>query len=176
LLLRPPLLYPCYISSHHTSPPPTYILIKSGLRAILGAPNPSNPQGGSLRDIATHARIFYYAQRIGVQIDFTSYQTWLSEHPDHQSPHIIPSEYEQGADKDTQQPESPSSPSATAWQQAAPKADLYVDRSALSQTSGEGGEPSYPLGFAEMIKLIQEGKPIPGIRQIPNTIERDPVS
>lgn len=27
-----------------------------------------------------------------------------------------------------------------------------------------------------MIKLIQEGKPIPGIRQIPNTIERDPVS
>ncbi|KAL7922960.1 hypothetical protein ACQKWADRAFT_290835 [Trichoderma austrokoningii] len=144
----------------------------SGLRAILGAPNPSNPQNGSLRDIATHARIFYYAQRIGVQIDFAGYQSWLSQHPEYPPPHIIPQEYEQSE-------ESPSTASATAWQQAAPKADLYVDRSAQSQSQasgggGGGGEPSYPLAFAEMIKLIQEGKPIPGIRQIPNTIERDP--
>jgi hypothetical protein len=145
--------------------------LQSGLRAILGAPNPSNPPNGSLRDIATHARIFYYAQRIGVQIDFAAYQTWLSQHPEYPAPHIIPSEYEQQSPSTS----SPSS-SATAWQQAAPKADLYVDRSAQSQASGEGGEPSYPLAFAEMIKLIQEGKPIPGIRQIPNTIERDPVS
>ncbi|RFU81745.1 hypothetical protein TARUN_447 [Trichoderma arundinaceum] len=144
----------------------------SGLRAILGAPNPANPQSGSLRDIATHARIFYYAQRIGVQIDFTSYQTWLSQHPDQQPPHIIPDEYEQPGDKG-KQPESPSSPSATAWQQAAPKADLYVDRSAQPPSSSEGGEPAYPIAFAEMIKLLQEGKPIPGIRQIPNTIERN---
>ncbi|EHK48986.1 uncharacterized protein TrAtP1_000436 [Trichoderma atroviride] len=143
----------------------------SGLRAILGAPNPSNPQNGSLRDIATHARIFYYAQRIGVQIDFAAYQTWLSQHPEYPPPHIVPSEYEQ---QQSSEPASASSASATAWQQAAPKADLYVDRSAQSQASGEGGEPSYPLAFAEMIKLIQEGKPIPGIRQIPNTIERDP--
>ncbi|KAM0463627.1 hypothetical protein ACHAO4_000344 [Trichoderma viride] len=143
----------------------------SGLRAILGAPNPSNPQNGSLRDIATHARIFYYAQRIGVQIDFAAYQTWLSQHPEYPPPHIVPSEYEQ---QQSSELPSASSASATAWQEAAPKADLYVDRSAQAQASGEGGEPSYPLAFAEMIKLIQEGKPIPGIRQIPNTIERDP--
>ncbi|KAK1245268.1 hypothetical protein MKX08_004897 [Trichoderma sp. CBMAI-0020] len=143
----------------------------SGLRAILGAPNPSNPQNGSLRDIATHARIFYYAQRIGVQIDFAAYQTWLSQHPEYPPPHIVPPEYEE---QQSSELPSASSASATAWQQAAPKADLYVDRSAQSQVSGEGGEPSYPLAFAEMIKLIQEGKPIPGIRQIPNTIERDP--
>lgn len=175
-----------YISNSYTHPHTTVHTIsirlpltsnshppQSGLRAILGAPNPSNPQNGSLRDIATHARIFYYAQRIGVQIDFAAYQTWLSQHPEYPPPHIIPSEYEQ-----QQSSESPSasSASATAWQQAAPKADLYVDRTAQSQASGEGGEPSYPLAFAEMIKLIQEGKPIPGIRQIPNTIERDSVS
>ncbi|KAL7944436.1 hypothetical protein V8C42DRAFT_326768 [Trichoderma barbatum] len=136
----------------------------SGLRAILGAPN-SNPQG-SLRDIATHARIFYYAQRIGVQIDFSSYHAWLAQNPAHQPPHIIPQEYEQPPSS------SPSSSPATPWQQAAPKADLYVDRSIQSHSSE--GEPSYPLAFAEMIKLLQEGKPIPGIRQIPNTIERDP--
>ena len=38
-----------------------------------------------------------------------------------------------------------------------------------------GSEPSYPLAFAEMIKMLQEGKEIPGIRQIPNTVARDPV-
>lgn len=51
-----------------------------------------------------------------------------------------------------------------------------MDRSAASQASpGGAGEPSYPMGFAEMLKLLQEGKPIPGIRQIPNTVARDPV-
>ncbi|KAJ3477411.1 hypothetical protein NLG97_g8848 [Lecanicillium saksenae] len=30
------------------------------------------------------------------------------------------------------------------------------------------------MAFAEMIKLLQEGKEVPGIRQIPNTIIRDP--
>ncbi|TFB05458.1 hypothetical protein CCMA1212_003002 [Trichoderma ghanense] len=182
----------------------------SGLRAILGPPNPSTPstQTASLHDIATHARIFYYAQRIGVHIDFSSYQAWLAQHPDHATPRIVPPEYEQQPSASS--PSSPSSPSsfsppshshsttspaagssttaaaaaaeasaaeATPWQQAAPKADLYIKRNkqppSTSQSSSEP-EPAYPIAFAEMIKLLQEGKPIPGIRQIPNTIERDP--
>ncbi|KAK1251132.1 hypothetical protein MKX07_005687 [Trichoderma sp. CBMAI-0711] len=175
----------------------------SGLRAILGPPNPSS-QKGSLRDIATHARIFYYAQRIGVNIDFAAYQAWLAQHPDHSTPHIVPPEYEQQPSASPTLAASPSSSSsppthptstpphtaaappppqaeATPWQQAAPKADLYVQRnkkpsssSSHSQASSSEPEPAYPIAFAEMIKLLQEGKPIPGIRQIPNTIERDP--
>lgn len=129
-------------------------LQKSGLSAILGEPESQNPRG-SLADIATHARIFYYAQRIGVQIDFAHYHTWLARHPDHQPPQLVPQH-------------SP----PLSWQQAAPKADLYVDRT--QQPSS--GEPNYPMGFAEMLRLLNEGKPIPGIRQIPNTIARDPVS
>ncbi|KAL7821411.1 hypothetical protein V8C44DRAFT_314490 [Trichoderma aethiopicum] len=166
----------------------------SGLRAILGAPNPSSSsQKGSLRDIATHARIFYYAQRIGVHIDFSAYQAWLARHPDHIIPHIVPPEYEQEPAASPTLASSPSSSSppaataaaapqaeATPWQQAAPKADLYVQRNKPSssnshpQSSSSEPEPAYPIAFAEMIKLLQEGKPIPGIRQIPNTIERDP--
>ncbi|KAL6871171.1 hypothetical protein J3F83DRAFT_644282 [Trichoderma novae-zelandiae] len=169
----------------------------SGLRAILGPPNPSNPKG-SLRDIATHARIFYYTQRIGVHIDFASYQAWLAQNPGHSTPHIVPPEYEQQPSSSSPTLASPSSSSsspshstsqtassaaaaaaeATPWQQAAPKADLYIQRNKSSsnsqfQSSSEP-EPAYPIAFAEMIKLLQEGKPIPGIRQIPNTIERDP--
>ncbi|RDA93849.1 hypothetical protein CP533_6375 [Ophiocordyceps camponoti-saundersi (nom. inval.)] len=133
----------------------------SGLSAILGESNTNpNPSQGSPHDIATHARIFYYAQRIGVQIDYSQYKTWLSQKPDHQPPNVIP-------DDDTP------TVSALPWQQAAPKAELYLQRPGPSQGSAE--EPRYPLGFAEVLKLIREGKPIHNLRQIPNTIVRDPV-
>ncbi|RDA83410.1 hypothetical protein CP532_4816 [Ophiocordyceps camponoti-leonardi (nom. inval.)] len=131
----------------------------SGLSAILGDSNTGTSQG-SPDDMATHARIFYYAQRIGVQIDFSQYQSWLAQHPDHKPPDVIPNNCNPPI-------------SALPWQQAAPKAELYVERSGPSQSSAE--EPRYPLGFAEMLKLLQDGKPIPGIRQIPNTVARDPV-
>ena len=122
--------------------------------------------------MATHARIFYYAQRIGVQIDFARYQAWLAQRPDHRPPQVIPDEY-LSSGTGTEESSAPVLP----WQQAAPKTDLFVDRSAASQSPlGAGGEPNYPMAFAEMLKLLQEGKPIPGIRQIPNTIARDPVS
>lgn len=52
--------------------------------------------------------------------------------------------------------------------------DLWVDKSAMQPVSGN--EPNYPMGFGEMLRLLQEGKEVPGIRQIPNTIARDPVS
>lgn len=116
--------------------------------------------------MAIHARIFYYAQRIGVQVDFAKYTAWLSNNPNHKAPQVLPEEYL-----------TAKSEPLLPWQQAAPKTDLYVDRKAAAaeDASRAGGEPSYPMAFAEMLKLLQEGKPIPGIRQIPNTIARDPV-
>ncbi|KAH8178077.1 hypothetical protein LIA77_03159 [Sarocladium implicatum] len=140
-------------------------MFMSGLNAILGAPGTSN---GSPTDMATHARIFYYAQRIGTTIDFASYSAWLDRHPDHQPPDVLPQEHR------------PASPAPLPWQQAAPKADLFVDKSAQKapESAGAAGgeEPAYPMAFAEMIRLLQEGKPIPGIREIPNTIAREPTT
>ncbi|OAA35686.1 hypothetical protein NOR_07877 [Metarhizium rileyi] len=133
----------------------------SGLSAILGPPNTA----GSPSDMAIHARIFYYAQRIGVQIDFISYKDWLSRNPDHNPPQVLPEEYA----PPTTSPSKPLLP----WQQAAPKTELYVDRKYAAE-SPSGDQPNYPIGFAEMLKLLQEGKPVPGIRQIPNTVVRDP--
>lgn len=121
--------------------------------------------------MAIHARIFYYAQRIGVSIDFSAYQSWLTQHPEHQSPDILPEEYRKAEDP------AGAAAHTLAWQQAAPKADLYIDRGAAAAASSSGGgEPSYPMAFAEMLKLLQEGKEVPGIKQIPNTVIRDPVS
>ncbi|CAG7556704.1 unnamed protein product [Fusarium equiseti] len=139
----------------------------SGLHAILGEPNQQTPQT-SLEDMTTHARIFYYAQRIGVNIDFGAYKTWLASKPDHQPPDVLPEEYRQRDETNA------ASTPALDWQKAAPKTDLYIDKKAAAAQSGLQDQPNYPMGFAEMIKLIQEGKPVPGIRQIPNTIIRDP--
>ncbi|KAI5466936.1 hypothetical protein BGZ63DRAFT_369939 [Mariannaea sp. PMI_226] len=141
----------------------------TGLHAILGEPGQSSFQG-SLIDIATHARVFYYNKQIGVSINFMRYQDWLAKRPDYHPPNVLPEEY-------YRQPET-AAPSDGAqlfeWQQAAPKTELYVDRNAADAQASADDGPNYPMGFAEMLKLIQEGKPVPGIRQIPNTIIRDP--
>ncbi|KAF5618305.1 uncharacterized protein FTJAE_12236 [Fusarium tjaetaba] len=139
----------------------------SGLYAILGEPGQQNPQA-SLADMAIHARIFYYAQRIGVNIDFSAYKAWLASNPDYQPPDVLPEEYRQ------RDAANVSPVPALDWQKAAPKTDLYIDRKTAAAQSGSQDQPSYPMGFAEMIQLIQEGKPVPGIRQIPNTVVRDP--
>ncbi|VUC23370.1 unnamed protein product [Clonostachys rosea] len=142
----------------------------SGLFALLGDPNGQPAQGSSPRDMATHARIFYYAQRLGVTIDFTAYQNWASQHPEHRVPDILPDSYlTQSQDAATAAAGGASLP----WQQAAPKNDLFIDKKAAASQSQED-QPSYPMAFAEMLKLLQEGKPVPGIRQIPNTVVRDP--
>ncbi|KAH7157041.1 hypothetical protein EDB81DRAFT_411254 [Dactylonectria macrodidyma] len=142
-------------------------MFMSGLYAILGEPGQQNPQA-SLADMAIHARVFYYAQRIGVSIDFASYQAWLSQDPDRQPPDVLPEEYHRFSNP----PQNPPTP-ALDWQKAAPKAELYVDRKAAVQSPSD--QPNYPMGFAEMLKLLQEGKPVPGIRQIPNTVVRNPL-
>ncbi|OHW99835.1 hypothetical protein CSPAE12_01409 [Colletotrichum incanum] len=183
----------------------------SGLNAILGDPNTENPQG-TPSDLAIHARIFYYAQRIGVVIDFARYKDWLVRHPGYTPPDILPEEYKLRSTQDTATPsttagssdaasasdvpgltsklnnlstgkekEEPAAAaltteSAPSWQAAAPKADLYVERKPPSQADapGQGGdEPAYPIGFAQMLDMIQKGVPIPGIRQIPDTVVRD---
>ncbi|KAJ0311681.1 hypothetical protein Brms1b_008127 [Colletotrichum noveboracense] len=168
----------------------------SGLTAILGDPNTANPKG-TPSELATHARIFYYASRIGVTIDFNGYKDWLARHPDHTPPDILPEEYKSQSPATTTAADVPDLTSklndiktdpevennagaedTPSWQTAAPKAELYVERKAPPQVDGdgEGGEPAYPVGFAEMLQMLQKGIPIPGIRQIPDTVVRGAVS
>ncbi|KAG5915052.1 hypothetical protein E4U42_000164 [Claviceps africana] len=119
--------------------------------------------------MAIHARIFYYAQRIGVQVDFAKYTAWLARNPHHAPPQVLPGE--SPAASSSSMTTTAATEPLLPWQQAAPKADLYVDRSAAVDAAD--GQPTYPMGFADMLKLLQEGKEIPGIRQIPSTIARD---
>ncbi|KAH6695833.1 hypothetical protein F5X68DRAFT_32604 [Plectosphaerella plurivora] len=137
----------------------------SGLYAIIGDPNTKSPRG-TPSELAVHARTFYYAQRVGVTIDFAQYKEWLAKHPEHTPPAVLPEAY--------RALDAASSAPVLAWQASAPKADLYVERKPEDPSQGTGNEPAYPMGFAEMLERIQKGLPIPGIKEIPDTVVRDP--
>lgn len=189
--------------------------IQPGLLAILGPPpSPSQPGNASAasttthtsdpEDLALHARIFYYARRVGVNIDFAAYRAWLAAHPEHVPPQILPPEYrpssepalatavadlrlDEGADVASAPAASPPH-EGPAWQASAPKQDLFVRRGGRGQDDNpaDGGvaddgssttdnDAQYPHRFAEIMALVQAGKPVPGIREIPDRVERDAV-
>ncbi|KAJ2902350.1 hypothetical protein MKZ38_000667 [Zalerion maritima] len=162
-----------------------------GLKSILGPPptsgasRPSSPTSTTTQqplsspvDISIRARLFYYSQRIGADLSFDDYKLWLSRHPEHQPPDILPEEYK------TVHTGNP-----LPWQSAAPKGPLWVDKSKANSNAsstagdGNGGEKGgsqddknapYPSSFTAIVELIASGKPVPGIRDIPNTIIHDP--
>lgn len=70
---------------------------------------------------------------------------------------------------------------APAWMTAAPRGDLYVDKTNTANTttttsSNTGGDQvPYPEQFAAIVKAVQSGKPIEGIVEIPDMVARNPV-
>lgn len=121
------------------------------IRKALQKPSP-NPQA-----IIRHARTAYFTRVLGFPLSPESYAAFLAANPCHTPADDSLLAIIQGV---------------PAWQVAAPKADLFVDKTV--RDSGDG--PSYPGRFAELIRCIKEGTPVPGVREIPDTILRDPVS
>ncbi|SPN98519.1 uncharacterized protein DNG_01564 [Cephalotrichum gorgonifer] len=107
-----------------------------------------------------HARTAYFTRVLGFPLSPPAYAAFLAAHPSHVAPDAALLASVVGG------------PSAPAWQSAAPKTELYIDRAAAG--GGGGGGPAYPERFAELIRCIKEGKPVPGVREIPDTILRDP--
>lgn len=67
--------------------------------------------------------------------------------------------------------------STPSWMAAAPKTELYVDRtSASNDDDGDESSPAYPERFAAIIKAVQTGEPVEGIVEIPDIVARNPVS
>lgn len=64
-------------------------------------------------------------------------------------------------------------PSVPSWQREAPKADLFVAKDAGPSNSEAGALP-YPKKFEEIVKFLETGQMIPGVRQIPDTVIDDP--
>ena len=116
---------------------------QGGLRAILGAvQDPAQVDHLTLR-----AKCYYFARKAGTQVDFDGYKHWV--------------EVQRGTNP---------SPNGTNFP---PSEGKYVS---LEAPEGGGGgmggmgDAPKPASFAEICELIASGKPIPGIKEIPDTV------
>ncbi|KAG8623160.1 hypothetical protein KVT40_008136 [Elsinoe batatas] len=115
---------------------------QGGLKAILGsATSPEQVAHLSLR-----ARCFYYSRKFGTKVDFDGYQAWR-----HAQTGVI--------NGDSTATDAPAGADHTAV--AGSEAD--------AAPAAMGNAPT-PASFAEICQLIAEGKPIPGIKEIPDTV------
>ncbi|KAA8571782.1 hypothetical protein MFRU_035g00280 [Monilinia fructicola] len=122
---------------------------QGGLSAILG--NASSPD--QIRELTLRAQCFYLSRKKNVVIDFDGYKAYLT----------------------TQSSDPPSTITAFPLNTTPPSnAPLHHenDLPPASTTTDQKTAP-YPPSFAEIVAMIQAGVPIPGIRDIPDTVLTD---
>ncbi|GAP85603.1 hypothetical protein SAMD00023353_1301350 [Rosellinia necatrix] len=161
-------------------------------RTLTGALYAVEPNGPRLVEIALQMRIERFAERIKIRIDKEAYAQWLSETgnlqprlfsdqnlaqevegkvpPEQRRLAILHAELGHTPYQPVPELEDPSIPS---WQRRAPKAELFVPKNAGPSSSDEGALP-YPKKFEEIVKFLETGQMIPGVRQIPDTVVDDP--
>lgn len=131
---------------------------QGGLRAILGpVQDPSQIEHLTLR-----AKCYYYARKAGLPVDFDGYKQWIES--GRVSSGSINGINNAATPLDFT-PEDTIPPTATTTTTAT------ID-SGLAGDGGAGGLDTAPrpASFAEICEMIAEGKPIPGIKDIPDTI------
>ena len=114
---------------------------QGGLRAILG----SVQDPAQLEHLTLRAKCYYFARKSGTKVDFEAYKRWVENGREVGQPHSLESEHSNGT------------PAA------------QVNESQQTE-SGVMGDAPKPASFAEICELIAEGKPIPGIKDIPDTV------
>jgi len=111
---------------------------QGGLAAILGP----NPQPTQITDLTLRAQCFYLSRKRSVPIDFNAYKEYLLAKQESSVP-------------------------IWARMPHPPLADRHANPP-LERTDGSQDGAPYPKSFAEIVELITSGKPIPGIKEIPN--------
>lgn len=118
---------------------------QNGLKAILG----STEDQAQLEHLTLRAKCYYYARKTGTKVDFEGYKRWV------ESGGEIGQVNGLGSVED-----------APAVQSAEPQ----TTGSGSGSGSGSMGDAPKPASFAEICDLIAEGKPIPGMKDIPDTV------
>ncbi|KAK4505763.1 hypothetical protein PRZ48_003728 [Zasmidium cellare] len=114
---------------------------QGGLRAILGSV--SDPE--QVSHLTLRAKCYYYARKAGTNVDFDGYKQWVEQ---------------QRGNGQTNETEV----------QANNTNDEAPAQTNSNSSGAIGGDAPKPASFAEIVELIAEGKPIPGIKEIPDTI------
>lgn len=115
---------------------------QGGLRAILGSVQ--DPE--QVEHLTLRAKCYYYARKAGTNVDFDGYKRWTEEQRNGGNSAATVNETNHNMEND-------------------------VPAQAENASSGAmGGDAPKPASFAEIVDMIAEGKPIPGIKEIPDTI------
>ncbi|EGS23886.1 uncharacterized protein CTHT_0005950 [Thermochaetoides thermophila DSM 1495] len=152
-----------------------------GLNASLG-PIISNQHDMFMRQkalsITLQSRIWWYKSHFGCQIDRIKYEAWTLNHPETNPDHKILKKLDEirkimGLPPAVPVPDPDVTKNIPEWQLNAPKCDLSKKAEDVGGRSTEGGAP-YPEDFQALVEAVTQGKPIPGIREIPNKVVRPP--
>jgi hypothetical protein len=136
-------------------------------------------------DHSIQARVWYIKTKLSIDIDPSQYKAYLQEHPDRPSVDSLlltkVDEIQRRATAINNKTPDTSGKfadlrSIPVWQETAPKAELKVSMSGATRDNGSGPDAPYPDKFADIIEAVTTGKPMPGVREIPNTVIRQPVS
>lgn len=130
---------------------------QSGLSSILSTSNgsPSDAESG---DLILRARCFYFSRKTNTYIDLESYKIWRAKEA---SSPITSSAPANGAAHNGQ---------STQALNTGPLPDNNAAASTSSVVQEETSQPGYPASFDDIIELIKSGKPVPGIKEIPNIV------
>ncbi|KAH9844704.1 hypothetical protein Tdes44962_MAKER07178 [Teratosphaeria destructans] len=134
---------------------------QGGLRAILGD-NVTDPEQRSR--ITIRAKCFYYTRKAGALVDYQSYKAWVDSRGSSDPASTNGMASRPGLNYDIDSGYTPTASSLPAPAEARPGSGGDGDGD-----SGMGNAPK-PATFAEICDMIAEGKPIPGIKDIPDTI------
>lgn len=153
--------------------------------ATLGPSLVNNTTDGFTRQKALsttlQARIWWYKSRFNTDIDRPAYEAFSASHPSSSPDAAILGKLEEiqqrmggGASASTTgQSQNQNIP---AWQLNAPKVDLSKKADDGGSHTNTGDGAPYPENFQALIEAVTLGKPIPGIKEIPDTVVRPPVS
>ena len=115
---------------------------QGGLQAILG----SVQDPAQVEHLTLRAKCYYYARKAGTPVDFEGYKRWAE------------GQHQNG-------PTNEYSTSAAATE------EILLQSSGQHNAAVNGMDSApKPASFAEICEMIAEGKPIPGIKDIPDTI------
>lgn len=145
-----------------------------GLSTILGHPEvlPAQSELDANHDLVLQAQCFYFSRKASLPqpIDVEAYRTWLASRPQ--------SAQTNGTSPKTFPPPRPHAPTP-ASAAAATTLSVQPHQQALSPqlvtsttqnaTTAEP-TPPYPTSFADIVELITQNKPIPGIEEVPDTV------
>ena len=117
---------------------------QGGLRAILG----SVKDPAQVEHLTLRAKCYYFARKAGTPVDFDGYKTWT----------------------ETLRGTAPNNGVYDTLFESQPPPETEQTATEGGSSSGGMADAPKPASFAEICALIQDGKPIPGIKDIPDTI------